>query len=172
MPRLTTVKVILFFFLLAILEHTVLTALQIGGVYPSFLCLFVCYASIEWGAKKTIPVAFWAGLLKDLLGGGLLGVQAGIMVVAAAGLDQVVQKSERQFPGIYFLIAFIFTLVCGILNWALSEFIGGGTGAAADHLGSILGTALYTAVFFPAFDLLAGFWFGTRSLKRQYELFK
>lgn len=172
MPRLTNIKVILFFFLLGILDHTVLVAFRIGKVYPSFLYLFVYYAAIEWKAKKTLAVAFWAGFLKDLFGGGPLGIEAGIMVLGAAGLEQIVKKVEWEFPGIHFLIAFVFISVCETLHWALSEFISGGTGVLIGHMGSILGTALYTAIFFPVFSLFADSWFRTHSFSRQYELFK
>ena len=79
MPRLFSAKVIFYFFLLAVLDGTVMPVFQIHGVYPSLLYLFVCYAAFEWGFHKTIYIAFWAGLLRDLLGGGLIGLEATIM---------------------------------------------------------------------------------------------
>lgn len=172
MPHLRSFKVVVFFFLLAILDQTVLSAFRIGKVYPSFLYLFVCYAAIEWETKKTLPVAFWAGLLKDLFGGGPLGLEAAIMVIVAAGLDQIVRKIERGFPGIYFLLTFSFVLVCETLSWMLFALMGGGTGAILENFGDILGMAFYTALLLPVFDLFADFWFGSRSFSKQYELFK
>jgi len=165
--------VILFFFLLGVIDHAVLPAFRIGKVYPSFLYLFVCYASIKWETKKTLPVAFWAGLLKDLFGGGPLGVEAGILVAVAAVLDQIVRKVERNFPAIYIAIAFLFVLACETVKWMLAVFTGGAAGDVAAHLGSIAGMSLYTAVLFPPFEMAADLWFGKRfSSSRQYELFR
>jgi hypothetical protein len=93
------------------------------------------------------------------------------MTLAAVGLDQIVRKVEWSFPGIHFLIAFVFVSICGTFNWALSEFTGAGTGGAG-HLGSVLGVALYSAGLFPVFAFFADIWFGSRSASRQYELFR
>lgn len=172
MPRLASVKVILFFLILAVLDHSVLPALRIGKVFPSFLYLFVCYAAVEWETKKTLPVAFWAGFLKDLSSGGYLGVMTGILVLVAAGLDQVVRRIERQFPGIYFLVVLVFILLCETLHWLIAEMTGRWTGNVAAHLGDIFGTAFYTAALFPLFDRLADLWFGKHPSLKQYELFK
>lgn len=172
MPRLTSFKVIFFFLILAVVDHSVLPAIRIGQAFPSFLYLFVCYAAVEWETRKTLPVAFWAGFLKDLFGGGYLGVMTGVLVLVAAALDQVVRRIERQFPGIYFLIVFAFVFMCEALQWGLTVLTGNWTGEVGGHFGGILGMAVYTAVFFPVFDALANLWFGKHPALKQYELFK
>src|SRR5512140_1175505 len=100
MPRLISTRVILYFLLLAVLDGSVMPAFQIHAVSPSLLYLFICYAAFEWGSTKTVYVAFWVGLLRDLLGGGLIGLDAVVLVALAPALDFLVQKMERQLPGI------------------------------------------------------------------------
>lgn len=171
MPRLVSAKIILFFLFLAVLDGTVMPVFQIHAVYPSFLYLFVCYAAFEWGSPKTIYVAFWAGLLRDLLSGGLIGLEASLLVVLALALDFLVQKMERGLPGIYFIITFLFVFCAGVLN-LLAGYAGElSTAMIWGHLGLITMTALYTSAMLPAFNFLASRWFG-RSFTRQYELFR
>ena len=171
MPRLFSAKVIFYFFLLAVLDGTVMPVFQIRGVYPSLLYLFVCYTAFEWGAPKTVFIAFWAGILRDLLGGGLIGVEAGILVALALVLDFLVQKMERALPGIYFIITFLFVFCAGVLR-LLAGYMGElPPSLAGNYLGSIAMTALYTSALLPFFNFMTHKWFG-HSSTQQYELFR
>ncbi len=171
MSRLATAKVILCFCLLTVLDGVVMPALRIGAVYPSFLALFVCYAAFEWGAPKTVYIAFWAGLLRDLLGGGLIGLDAALWVLLALGLDFLVQKMEREVPWIYFIITFLFVLFAGLLRCLVGLAEGLPASLFGEYLGMMALTALYTSVFLPVFSFLANGWFGHVATK-QYELFR
>lgn len=171
MPRLFSAKVIFYFFLLAVLDGTVMPVFQIHHVYPSMLYLFVCYAAFNWGMSKTVSVAFWAGILRDLLGGGLIGVEAGILVTLGLALDFLVQKMERALPGIYFIITFLFVFFAGVLR-LLAGYAGElPPSLAGGYLGSIALTALYTTALLPFFSFVTDKWFGHSSAK-QYELFR
>jgi rod shape-determining protein MreD len=146
-------------------------AFQIGSVYPSFLYLFICYAAFEWGAPKTVFVAFWVGLLRDLLGGGLIGLEATLLVVLALALDFLVQKMERQLPGIYFIVTFLFVFCAGSLRLLVNcagEFSAFLTWR---YLGLIAMTAFYTSALLPVFNFMTNRWF-RHSAVRQYELFR
>ena len=171
MPRLVSAKVILFFLLLAVLDGAVMPAFQIRSVYPSLLLLFICYAAFEWGAPKTVYVAFWAGLLRDLLGGGLIGVDAILLVTLALALDFLVQKMERQLPGIYFIMTFLFVFCAGALRLLVSYSSELPPSLVWGYLGMIAMTALYTSALLPLFNFLTNRWFGYSST-RQYELFR
>ena len=171
MPRLISAKVILYFLLLAVLDGSVMSVFQIRSVYPSFLYLFICYAAFEWGSPKTVYVAFWAGLLRDLLGGGLIGLEATLLVALALALDFLVQKMERQLPGIYFIITFLFVFCAGAFRLLVSY--GGELPLSLvwGYLGMIAMTALYTSALLPLFNFLTNRWLG-HSSTRQYELFR
>jgi rod shape-determining protein MreD len=170
MPHLLSPKIILYFLFLAVLDGTVMPVFQVHGVYPSFLYLFICYAAFEWGSHKTVFVAFWAGLLRDLLGGGLIGLEATLLTALALALDFVVQKMERELPGIYFIITFLFVFCAGSLR-LLVNFPGElPASLLAGYLGLIVMTAFYTTALLPVFNFVANRWFGHPA--KQYELFR
>ncbi|MFH1800555.1 MAG: rod shape-determining protein MreD [Candidatus Omnitrophota bacterium] len=171
MPRLVSAKVILYFLLLAVLDGSVMPAFQIRSAYPSLLYLFICYAAFEWGATKTIYVAFWAGLLRDLLGGGLIGLDAILLVALAPALDFLVQKMERQLSGIYFIITFFFVFCAGALRLLVGSASELPSSLIGRYLGMIAMTALYTTALLPLFNFLTNGWFG-HSAAKQYELFR
>ena len=171
MPRLVSAKVILYFLLLSVLDGSVMPAFQIRSVCPSFLYLFICYAAFEWGSTKTVYVAFWAGLLRDLLGGGLIGLDATLLVALALALDFLVQKMERQLPGIYFIITFLCVFCAGALRLLVSYAGELPPSLVWGYLGMIAMTALYTSALLPLVNFLPNRWFGYSSTK-QYELFR
>ncbi|MDD5225760.1 MAG: rod shape-determining protein MreD [Candidatus Omnitrophica bacterium] len=171
MPHLVSPKVILYFFFLAILDGSVMPAIQIHAVYPSFLCLFICYAAFEWGGSKTVYIAFWAGLLRDLLGGGLIGLDATLLVALALALDFLVQKMERELPGIYYIVTFLFVFCAGALRLLVSYAGQLPPSLVWGYLGMIAMTALYTSALLPVFNFMTNRWFG-HSATKQYELFR
>ncbi len=172
MPRLLSAKVILYFLLLAVLDGTVMPVFQIGSVSPSLLYLFICYAAFEWGSPKTVYVAFWAGLFRDFLGGGLIGLEASLLAGLALMFDFVVQKMERELPGIYFLITFLFVFCAGTVNLLAGCLAGElSLSLAGRYLGLIAMTAFYTSAMLPFFNFFTNRWFG-RSSSRQFELFR
>jgi len=171
MPRLTSAKVILYFLFLAVLDGSVMPAFQIRSVYPSVLCLFICYAAFEWGAPKTVYVAFWVGLLRDFLGGGVIGLEATLLATLALALDFLVQKMERQLPGIYFIVTFLFVFCAGALRLLVSSLGELPPSLVWRYLGLIAMTALYTSALLPFFNFLTNRWLGP-SAARQYELFR
>lgn len=170
MHRLASAKVTFCLLILAVLDGSVMPAFQIHSVYPSFLYLFICYTAFEWGAPKTLYVAFWAGLLRDLLGGGLIGLEATLLVALAPALDFLVQKMERQLPGIYFIVTFLFVFFAGVSRLLVSCARGLPLTRFWEYLGMIAMTALYTSALLPLFSFFMSGWFG-RSSTKQYELF-
>ena len=170
MPRLISPKVIFYFLLLAVLDGTVMPVFQIHGLYPNFLYLFICYAAFEWGSHKTVFIAFWAGLLRDLLGGGMIGLEASLLTALALVLDFVVQKMERQLSGIYYVITFLFVFCAGLLRLLVSYTGELPASLFFGYLGLIAMTALYTTALLPFFNFVSNRWFG-HSVK-QYELFR
>ena len=170
MSRLLSPKVIIYFLLLAVLDGTIMPVFQVRGVYPSFLYLFICYAAFEWGSHKTVYVAFCVGLLRDLLGGGLIGLEAMLLTALALAIDFLVQKMERQLSGIYFIITFLFVFCAGVLR-LLVGFAGEvPVSLTVGYLGLLAMLALYTSALLPVFSFISDRWFGHPA--KQYELFR
>jgi rod shape-determining protein MreD len=156
--------------MLAVFDGAVLPVFQVFSVYPSFLYLFICYAAFEWGGHKTIYIAFWAGLLRDLLGSGLIGLEASLLPALALALDFLVRKMERGSRWIYFLVTFLFVFFAGVLQ-LLAWYTGDLPASSAwNYLGLVAMRALYTAALLPFFYSVTNRWFDHGSVK-QYELF-
>ena len=171
MPRLFSAKVVLYFIFLMVLDGTVFPVLHIQNAYPTFLGLMICYSAFEWGPQRTIYVAFWAGLLRDFFGAGCLGLEASLYVTLALGLNFVVQKIEREFPGIYFLITFLFIFMAGALRLLFGYTAELSAAMAGNSLGLIALTAVYSAALLPFFYFMTDRWLGQSNIK-QYELFR
>lgn len=171
MPRLLSTKVIFYFLALAVLDASVMPVFQICSVYPSFLYLFVCYAAFEWGGHKTVYIAFWAGLLRDFQGSGLIGLEASLLPALALALDFLVRKMERGSRWIYIVITFLYIFSAGALR-LLAGYAGTLPASQAwNYLGLVAMMALYTTAFLPLFYSVTNRWFGNSSIK-QYELFR
>ena len=154
MHRLASTNVILYFILLAVLEGTVMPAFQIRAVYPSLLYLFVCYAAFSWGDHHTVYVAFWSGLLRDFMGGGLIGVEATLLVALSMALSFLVHKTERGILGVYYLVVFLFIFFAGALHLLLSAVGGSADGAFPGILGSDFFLQRFTQARFCLFLIL------------------
>ncbi len=121
-----------------------------GTVNPYFVLMAVYYWAIYRPTMVSSLVCFVAGLLLDILSGGLLGMNAFILI-----LFQWVVRSQRRFlMGQPFLVMwFIFSVV--VLSAALMQW--GMSGFSAMQWGSPL-SALFNAVvsffLFPFVSLL------------------
>ncbi len=172
MPHLFSFKVISYLLFLTVLDVTLCPVLRIHAVYPSLLYLLICYTAFEWGNRKTIYVAFWVGLFKDLLGGGPLGLETSILVVMSFALDFVVQKIQREFPGIYLLITFLFVFLSLMFKMIIAYFLEWLPMVSWEYMEAILFKALYTTLLLPIFYFVTERWFGNQSFLKQYELFR
>lgn len=172
MPRIFSWKIILFFLFLLVLDVSFTPALKINGIRPIFSYLFICYSAFEWGRLKTLYISVLTGISHDFLGIGFLGLETCILIVSALILDFVVHKTEREFPGIYFLLTFLFVLLVMVLKVLSAVFLGVSNGMVVGHLSQAFFTALYTSVFLPIFYHIADVWFREKNDSKQFELFK
>jgi hypothetical protein len=78
---------------------------------------------------------------------------------------------ERQLPGIYFIMTFLFVFCAGALRLLVSFAGEMPTFLVWEYLGLIAMTALYTSALLPLFNFVTDRWLGHSSTK-QYELFR
>lgn len=139
---------------------------------PLPLYLMVLYACLEWGWKTTIPVAFCAGLLRDIVGSAPFGVETSALVISSLVLDLLVQKIEHSLMVFRMAIALIF-LTCAMgLSYFFTLLFGARTAFTPSDFHTLFGSALYTALLYPIFFSLMSRWFQNRRTLKQYELFK
>ena len=171
MSRVITRRLILYLVCLRILEITLLHLFKIGNAAPLLLYLTVLYACLEWGWKTAVPVAFCAGLTRDLTGSLPFGVEISSLILATLILDMLVQKFEHGLVLFRMAIAFMFVFCALLFSYLFALMLGARSVFAWRDLGGLTWAALYSALFYPVFFYLTALWFQNRRLLRQYELF-
>lgn len=73
----------------ALLETTVFAALAVAGHAPSLVTLTVVGVALASGSESGATYGFAAGLLVDLLGGGLVGLFAFVLLLVGFGVGRV-----------------------------------------------------------------------------------
>lgn len=172
MPRVISQRLIIYMLLWLTAEMTFLRAFHLGAAMPLPLYLMVLYACLEWGWKTTIPVAFCAGLLRDLSGSAPFGVETSALVLSSLVLDLLVQKIEHSTMVFRMGIAFIFLTCTLALSYSLSLIFGVRSDFVSNDLSILFGSAIYSALLYPLFFSVTSRWFKDRRLLKQYELFK
>lgn len=165
-------KLVFLFSSLLVLDVCLAPVLQVSGSRPLFSYLMVAYAVFQWDSKRVLPIAAGVGFVRDVIGGGVLGVEMFSLVCWGYLLDGVAHKIEREFPGIYFSLMALFCFGVLLTTFLLDAALGKAAWLTGAHLRVILGSSFYTALFLPLFYQVADFLFKPHAELRQYELFR
>ena len=172
MPRIFSGRVIGYLLLLLVLDLSVLPFIRVGGIQPHLLYLIVLYAAFQWGWQRTLPMALAVGILRDLTGSHLLGLETGSLILASVILDLLVKKMVRESTLLRFSTALIFVFCASLFHLILVSFLSGTNYVSWHRCYLSLGTSLYTAACMPIFFYLTARWFYDRVPMKQYELFQ
>lgn len=165
------VKLVLFAAFLLLMDFCVAPAFELSGARPLFLFLLVAYASFQWETRRVWLLAISVGLVRDILGGGILGVEMFAIAGGAFLLDWVVHRIEKEFPGIYFLLSVMFCFFVLIVEFLIDAALGKVSLGAEGSVRVIFLSSIYTGLFLPFFYQIADFLFKPHRALRQYELF-
>lgn len=172
MLRPLHIKIVFLVAFLIVLDVCFAPVIQFSGVRPIFSFLLIAYAAFQWDSRRIMPLAFSIGLLRDVLGGGILGVGVLALVSFAFILDGIAHKIEREFPGIYFLLTVIFCFFVLGAELLLDAVLGKAIFRFQEHGVILILCSFYTALFLPLFYQFADFLFKPHAELRQYELFR
>lgn len=172
MPRILSFRMMVYLWILLVLDLSLAPLFRLGALQPILLYLAILHAGFQWGSEKTVPVAVAVGLLRDLAGSHVFGLETGVLVCAALLLDLLVQKVDRQSFAVRMGVTFLFVFSVTTLLWMFSRFLGSTLSVSWDTFGTSLGTAGYGAVLAPVFFYLTARWFHDRAPLKQYELFR
>lgn len=167
MFRTVRFKIILLAAFMLVLDVCFAPVMEISGARPIFSFLLLAYAAFKWDSAWILPLAAGLGLARDLLGGGILGVEMMALVCGGFFLDAAAHKLEREFPGIYFLLTvlFCFSILLGEL---VMDTVLGKAQILTDNVSVIFYSSLYTALFLPLFYQIADFLFNPHAELRPY----
>ncbi len=165
-------KIVLLSLGLLIFDCCIAPVIEVSGARPVFSFLLIAYAAFHWDSHRILPLAAFLGLARDILGGGILGVEMLALVCGGFVFDAVAHKIEREFPGIYFLLTVIFCFFVLSGEIVLDSILGRVSLVGWEHLRVIFMSSVYTGLFLPLFYQIADFLFKPHSELRQYDLFR
>ncbi|MFW6180914.1 MAG: rod shape-determining protein MreD [Spirochaetota bacterium] len=90
-------------------------SVSLQGVQPDFVLIVVCVAAYILGPLPGQVIGFCAGLLIDILAGGLLGISAFAYTVIGYGVGSVASRLYRHSVFTSAIMLFFATLIKGLL---------------------------------------------------------
>ena len=92
----------------SVAQSSIVPALSVGGVTPDLPLILTVLLALRGGAETGCAAGFVAGLLQDVAGGGLVGVQAVTKALAGFGVGMLVGRLWLanplvQVPGLVLL---------------------------------------------------------------------
>jgi hypothetical protein len=169
MSRFITGKVILYLFILIILD---VALMPVFGIFrPSLTYLWVLYAAFH-APWSVLPAAVIAGIGRDLVGSQPLGIETAVLVTMSIGLNFAMQKLEHGFLPMRFIVATAFIFLGMMLNLAFSGFLFAAPQLSWYAVFSCFMSAVTSAAVMPVFFYFTSKWFPVEGrMLKQYELF-
>lgn len=120
--------VVLYVFFLVIIQTTVLSHIGILGVMPNLmLSASICFCLLS-GDLRGIIFALFSGILLDITGGRLVGINTVLFLYASLGIVLICDKLYNNNEIVAGIITFVITALYGILIY-VTNFLMWGEGA-------------------------------------------
>lgn len=138
---------VLWLFLIAVLQPTLIRSIGIFGISPNLFLVFIVAASMIKGKKTGAICGFVYGLVFDLLIGRMIGVNALLYMYAGlfAGL-----LCERFIRGtgcaVAAVLVFAISLICGIIYYVVYNMVWGDMGFWLAIIRVVLPECVYSAI--------------------------
>lgn len=138
--------VVLYVFFLIIIQTTVLSHIRILGVMPNLLlCATICFSLIS-SDYRGIIFAGVCGLLLDMTGGRLIGVNTLLLLYASLGILLICDKLYNNNEIVAAIITFVITAVYAIVIYITNFLIWGETAVFFALLRKIIPEMIYNTV--------------------------
>lgn len=107
----------------SLLSSTIFTFLTIWGVKPDLVMVLIIMNGFSNGPQDGVLWGLVGGLLQDLLGGGIIGLNA-LEGMAAGYLAAIAgNKFYRENAGVFMVVAFLTSFVAGMVHYLLLLFL-------------------------------------------------
>lgn len=156
---------------LLVAEYGLSTLFGVSGTPPTLLYLAVLDYAFFWNWERIPFFALFIGMVRDLAGGHLVGIETLSLALTGILLYFAVLKLERENVWVRLGITFIFVLLTDILAVGLGRWLEVGRGFSWNLTGGIFCTTFVTTSLAPAFFWFTNRWFKRIPLLKQYELF-
>ena len=122
---LRIIAVVLYVFFLIVIQTTVLSHIRILGVMPNLmLSAAICFSLISEDSRGII-FALFSGLLLDITGGRLVGINTLLLLYASLGIFLICDKLYNNNDIVAAIINFVFTALYGIIMYVTNFLIWG-----------------------------------------------
>jgi len=172
MPRILSIKFIIYLLFLIIFQMGVMPYLVKGPVHIAWLHLFVVYLVFFHRASGLLGLVLLVGFIRDAAGSLPLGAGTLGIFIAAWLLDFYVKKTYRDFWLLQVIGVFLFVFLALWIEWIVVAWIFSGHYGMSDSFFVLLLSALGSSVFALPFFWFAKWWFQVNDVNKQYELFK
>lgn len=142
------------------------------GGRADLLYLVILDYAFFWSWERVPFFALAIGLVRDLLGGHLFGIETACLTVTGIGLSFGIQKLERDSPWVRGVVSFLFVGLTEALTISMGSWLDASQGLSFHLTQSILWTTGYTVLLSPAFFWFTNRWFKRSPFLKQYELFR
>jgi len=106
----------------SVAQSNVVPALSIGGIAPDVPLILTVLVALRRGPEVGCVVGFFAGLLQDVGGGGLIGVQALTKALAGFAMGLLVGRFWVASPLVQVPALVLFTVAEGLARFCLLQF--------------------------------------------------
>lgn len=135
--------------LVALLQTTLVPALQAFNAVPNLVLIVVVGYTMEYGSQRGLMWAFIGGLWLDLLTGTPLGVSAIALIIVVSVVGMVSSNLFRGHVVILALGGLLAGVLYGVIVVAILTLVGRPTVWPEAIVGVILPNAVYNAVVLP-----------------------
>ena len=169
MYRLLSHKVAASGLFVLVLDLTLAPLIRFGAAAPVFSYMLVLYSAFHWGLHRTLPVAVFVGILRDITSSETLGAETFSLALFALVLNGVLHKLDRNSVSVRMIACFIF--LNGVL--AATFFLNRISGTylrpfVFSTVMVILKITIYTIFLSPFFFGIAFRWFHEKKIMREY----
>ncbi len=135
--------------LAALLQTTLVPALQVFNAVPNLVLLVVVGYTMEYGSQRGLIWAFIGGLWLDLLAGTPLGASAIALLITVAVIGLMSANLFRGHVLVVALGGLLAGVLYGLIMVAILTLLGRQTQWLTAIVGVILPNAVYDAVLLP-----------------------
>ncbi len=120
--RLFILKILFVFVIVSALQLTVIPFISVNNIEPNLLVIFTIYYSFSLKKEHALWFGFLTGFVYDLISGGILGVNAFGLTLAAfiavmyAPKFNTMEILSYKFLGLVFVIGSVFSFLTNFLN--------------------------------------------------------
>lgn len=129
-----------------LLQSTVLVHFRLFGVQPDLMLTLAVLLALLRGSEKGMLAGLFAGLLKDMVSGGIIGLDAIPMMVVGGLTGAMECRVFKDNPLVPVVVVFCATVLEGILRFLIEASLGWTVSMGVAIFGLVIPAAVYNSL--------------------------